>query len=170
MFFTKLLKLFGESPDVFRPELPEDIWDRVFVIADTLAGAELDPISIVHFDEIIDVYTDDIVELFIRLDMLIGRLKHRADAQGEWKTRRLHVRSISIVDYYFTEKTGYMQPKEVLEALLKKLSAIHYQFESMSDDDNENYVPYAKREFKSIIYDVLELLEVCNRLRKVVKS
>lgn len=151
---------------VYLPEhYPEDDWERMFLLAEVATSIKLPTITDAHFDVSLITYTDNVNELFFRLDSLITCMTTGGDAPKSWRARRRDVIETTLADYYYDVRAGYRVPQTVLETLLQKLSVIHYLYDTKLGNPLETYSIYLRKNFSGVIRDVNEVLETSISIR-----
>lgn len=164
MYKLLMRQLMGKAP--FIPESwPEDLWECMFQMANVGAKVEAQPLSIVHQDRDLELYTRTIDELFNRLEILIECVTHTEDQPKPWELELREIEPMSMAEYFFNHKVGYRAPQEVLQALVQKVAVLHYLIESKSIDSDHVYHPYLIRRFGFIAQDVCTVLEALIDLR-----
>lgn len=152
--------------DFFMPDtLPDDDWERMFLLAEVATSIKLPTLRGDHFDVTLATYSDTVNDLFFRMDTLIQCMRTETDAPSSWKARRRDLTDVTIVDYYYDVRAGYREPQEVLELVLQKLSIIHYLYEDKFKDPFQVYSVYLRRNFSGVVGDVLSVLETSITLR-----
>jgi len=154
-----LLRQLGITEFYLPDTLPEDDWERMFLLAEVATSIKLPELESKHYDVSLMTYTDSVNELFVRMDVLYQCMVEEKDAPSSWKARRRDLTEVTIVDYYYDLRLGYREPQEVLEILLQKLSVIHYQYENKYKDPLHSYAIYLRMNFSGVVSDVLSLLE-----------
>lgn len=160
-----LFRVLGIKDFYIPDTLPDDDWERMFLLAEIATSIKLPTLTGNHFDVTLATYTDNVNDLFSRLDTLIHCMRYEADVPSSWKVRRRDLIDITIVDYYYDVRAGYREPQDVLEIVLQKLSIIHYLYEHKFHDPVHNYSVYLRRNFSGVIGDVLSVLETSITLR-----
>lgn len=160
-----LLRQLGITEFYLPDDLPEDDWERMFLLAEVATSIKLPELGSKHYDVTLNAYTDSINDLFVRLDVLYQCMLTEGDAPSSWKARRRDLIEQSIVDYYYDLRLGYREPQEVLEILLQKLSVIHYQYEDKYKDPLHSYSIYMRKNFSGVVSDVLSVLETSITIR-----
>lgn len=160
-----LLRQLGITEFYLPDLLPEDDWERMFLLAEVATSIKLPTLGSSHYDLTINTYTDSINDLLVRMDVLHQCMLTEGDAPSSWKARRRDLTEVCIVDYYYDLRLGYREPQEVLEILLQKLSVIHYQYEDKYKDPLHSYAIYLRKNFSGVVSDVLSVLEMSITIR-----
>jgi hypothetical protein len=160
-----IYRLFGVD-EFFLPErLPDDDWERMFLLAEVATSIKLPELGAKHFDVTMMTYTDTVNDLFFRLDTLYSCMHSETDTPTAWRARRRSMSEVTIVDYYYDVRSGYRSPQEVLALLLQKLSVIHYEYVDKYTDPLHSYSIYMRKNFSGVVSDVLSVLETSIMIR-----
>lgn len=150
-------------------EWPEDVWERMFMMGHYAMELQLGPISIYHFDITIEVSTKDVDELFAHLEIMIRCLANSSDVPDGWNDRSRTKWIDPIPDYYYGIKPGYRSPQAVLDIVVEKVMVIHNLIESNEIIVIHPYYSYMRREFYTVVSDVIEVLNASMVMGKLSK-
>lgn len=166
--FKRLLHWFQKEPDVIaEPEpWPEDIWLRMYAMAQAAESWTLDQLSVVHFDAMVDVTTSSIHQLFRRIEVMISCIDIQSDTPSWWDDRNRDKQPVSLAEYYYDKRFGYHEPQDVLTKLIEKVAVIHYQIDTQRINVSHEYHSYMRREFFQIVSDIVEVLTASHELAK----
>lgn len=160
-------RLFGIAAVEEVEPVPEDAWELMFYLARHLKEVALTPITILHYDYLLEVFSQNADELFSRVEMMISCIENESDVSIEWDERGRTRYYEPIPDFYFSVKFGYRHPQQILLMVIEKVEVIHYLLESKQLNQNHPYYHYMRREFYSVISDVNSVLQTSVKLPKV---
>lgn len=160
-----IYRLFGVDKLYLPERLPDDDWERMFLLAEVATSIKLPELGAKHFDVTMMTYTDTVNDLFFRLDTLYSCMHSETDTPTSWRARRRSMAEVTIVDYYYDVRSGYRSPQEVLGLLLQKLSVIHYEYVDKYTDPLHSYSIYMRKNFSGVVSDVLSVLETSIMIR-----
>ena len=168
--FLKRLKTWLLGDSVLLPkEWPVDSWERMFTMAHYAQDFKLGPLDINHYDYTVEVVSSNVDELFAQLENMITCIAHEADVPDGWNDRNRTKWIDPIPDYYYHVKPGYRQPQDVLEIVIEKVMVIYNLLESQEIYALHPYYSYMRREFNTVVSDILEVLNVSIALGKASK-
>lgn len=160
--FRRFVRWLFRLQDPPAPEpLPDDPWKRMFALSDKLKGLSFGEFNIFHLDVIKPFYSDDVDELFERMEFLILSMTDEDAILPGWKDRRRDPHDIRMPDYFYRDKRGYRAIDEVVALLTEKISIIHNNFDTMELNEGHILYPYLRREFTAVVKDVNTTLEFC---------
>lgn len=158
----RLIRWFTNLRQPPPPEpLPEESWARMFELVNRLKGLQFHELAIRHLDSILPLYTDDLEQLFERLEFLILSIEDEDAVLPGWKDRRREPLPIRMPDYLYSEKHGYRDAEEVVGLLTQKIMIIHNLFDQMELKEGHILYPFIRREFTSVVVDTNVTLEFC---------
>lgn len=160
-----IYRLLGADKFFLPERLPDDDWERMFLLAEVATSIKLPQLGSKHFDVTLMTYTDTVNDLFFRLDTLYSCMRSETDTPNTWRARRRSMSEVTIVDYYYDVRSGYRAPQDVLELLLQKLSVIHYEYVDKYTDPLHSYSIYMRKNFSGVVSDVLSVLETSIMIR-----
>lgn len=158
-----LAEFFGIKKEV-PIVLPEDVWERMFILAESSKQLKLGPITVNHLDVVVETFTATVDELFMRIEVMIACITAEEDPPDWWKERDRTKYAELLPNFYFATKPGYRDPQQVLEMLVEKVEVIHHLLVTKEMDINHHYYHYMRKEFYSIISDTVEILNVSAKL------
>lgn len=168
--FLKRLKTWLLGEEVLLPtQWPEDAWDRMLMMAHYAQDFKLGPIGVHHYDTTVEVMSKNVDELFAQLETLIHCTANEEDVPDGWNDRDRTKWVDPLPDYYFSTKAGYRQPQDVLDIVIEKVMVIHNLLESHEIVVIHPYYSYMRREFYSVVCDVVEVLNASYELHKLAK-
>lgn len=158
-FIHWLFDIREEPPLAVEEPLSDDPWERMFQLADVLRLAQLVDLDNTHLDVRPLMFSDNIAQLYERMEMIITSIQDEEAQHPTWKARRRELLAVPAPDYYYSSKFGYRHPQDVLAIMLEKIAIIHHLLETKAMDDQHVYHPYLKREFTAVVRDVCTILE-----------
>lgn len=160
--FRRFVRWLFRLQDPPPPEpLPDDAWKRMFVLADRLKNKTFGEFNIFHLDVIPPFYSNNVDELFERMEFLILSITDEDAILPGWKDRRREAIGIRMPDYFFRVNRGYRPVGEVVALLLEKISIIHNKFDTMELNEGHILYPFLRREFTAVVTDTNTVLEFC---------
>ena len=139
--------------------LPEDPWLRMFALVDRVKDQTFGKLTIHHLDVSPGFYSDNVDQLYERLEMIIYNTQYEDAEYPTWKNRRREVWGICIPDYLYNDKHGYRSLDDVVGVVTEKIAIIHNLFETKQLDEHHVHYPYLRREYTSVVKDTCSLLE-----------
>ena len=140
------------------PYLPDDRWERLFLIAELATRIKTPKLSAALFKKTLHVVSKTHVELHTAVDVFIKSLRTLDDKPNDWPYWSKEAEETSIVDFVYDDRTGYVDIQEVVDTLIQKVSIIHYLFEEHSMDEGHPYFHYMDMCFRKVASDLEEVL------------
>ena len=168
MFLKRLFRRWfpEEVATPSEPVWPEEIWARMYAMADYARGLQIGELGIRYMDVEVEVTTSSMHQLFRRIETMLSCIDIQGDPPEWWGTRNRDKKLLSLAEFYFDRRNGYRSPQQVHDKLVEKVSVIHHLIESQDIDDRHLYYHYMKREFFQVVSDIVEVLTASIALSK----
>lgn len=159
--FKRFIRWLFDIQDPPPEPLPEEPWERMFALPGRLTGLTYRELGPKDLDIAPPLYSNDLKELFERLEFLILNLTKEDAILPGWKDRRRETLRIKMPDYLYSHKRGYWPAEDVVTLISQKIAIIHNHFEKENLDEHHILYPYLRREFTSVVKDTCVVLEFC---------